>query len=100
MKRAPNDHRQLVLALVVAIGASGACGGRGAPPQPGSRVTQRPPIVVVSIDTLRADHLPDYGYRGVATPAIDALRRDGILFTRAYTHAPLTLPAHVSLLSG
>jgi arylsulfatase A-like enzyme/cytochrome c-type biogenesis protein CcmH/NrfG len=60
----------------------------------------RPPIVLISIDTLRSDHLPAYGYRGVATPAIDALRRDAVLFTRAYTHVPLTLPAHASLLSG
>jgi arylsulfatase A-like enzyme len=56
--------------------------------------------VLVSIDTLRADHLPAYGYRGVETPAIDALRRDGILFENAYAHVPLTLPSHASLLSG
>jgi arylsulfatase A-like enzyme/Flp pilus assembly protein TadD len=59
-----------------------------------------PPIVLVSIDTLRSDHLPAYGYRGVATPAIDALRRDGVLFERAYAHTPLTLPSHASLFTG
>src|SRR5215475_4873907 len=58
------------------------------------------PIVVISIDTLRADHLPAYGYRGVDTPAIDALAADGIVFERAYSHAPQTLPAHAALLSG
>ena len=58
------------------------------------------PIVLLSIDTLRSDHLPIYGYDGVDTPAIDALRRDAILFERAYTHYPLTFPAHVSMLSG
>jgi arylsulfatase A-like enzyme/Tfp pilus assembly protein PilF len=58
------------------------------------------PIVLISIDTLRSDHLPTYGYDGVETPAIDAFRRDGILFERAYTHVPLTLPAHTSLLTG
>jgi arylsulfatase A-like enzyme/Flp pilus assembly protein TadD len=58
------------------------------------------PVVLISIDTLRADHLPAYGYRGVDTPAIDALRRDAILFQRAYTHAPLTLPSHTALLTG
>src|SRR5881394_1902105 len=58
------------------------------------------PIIVISIDTLRADHLPAYGYRKVKTPAIDALAGDGVVFDRAYSHTPQTLPAHVSLLSG
>ncbi len=58
------------------------------------------PIIVISIDTLRADHLPAYGYTNVKTPAIDALARDGVVFDRAYSHAPQTLPAHASMLSG
>jgi arylsulfatase A-like enzyme/Tfp pilus assembly protein PilF len=58
------------------------------------------PILLLSIDTLRSDHLPAYGYKGVATPAIDALRKDAILFEKAYSHYPLTLPSHTSLLSG
>jgi tetratricopeptide (TPR) repeat protein len=58
------------------------------------------PVVLISVDTLRADHLPAYGYKGVATPHIDALRRDSILFLNAYSHVPLTLPSHVSLFTG
>src|SRR5215467_7396621 len=58
------------------------------------------PIVVISVDTLRADHLPAYGYSKVKTPAIDALAADGVVFERAYSHAPQTLPAHAALLSG
>jgi arylsulfatase A-like enzyme/Tfp pilus assembly protein PilF len=58
------------------------------------------PIIVISIDTLRADHLPAYGYRQVKTPAIDALAADGTVFERAYSHAPQTLPAHAAMLSG
>src|SRR5881628_2616368 len=58
------------------------------------------PIIVISIDTLRADHLPAYGYTRVKTPAIDALAADGVVFERAYSHAPQTLPAHAALLSG
>jgi len=58
------------------------------------------PVVIVSIDTLRADHLPAYGYAKVETPNLDRLRKDAILFEHAYSHAPLTLPAHVSLLTG
>ena len=58
------------------------------------------PIIVISIDTLRADRLPAYGYKNVRTPAIDELARDGVVFERAYSHAPQTLPAHASLLTG
>ncbi|HEU4523305.1 MAG TPA: sulfatase-like hydrolase/transferase [Thermoanaerobaculia bacterium] len=58
------------------------------------------PVILLSIDTLRADRLPMFGYRKVATPALDRLRADSILFSNAYTHVPLTLPAHVSLLTG
>jgi arylsulfatase A-like enzyme len=58
------------------------------------------PVILISIDTLRADHLPAYGYSAVATPAIDALRRDAILYTHAWSHCPLTLPSHVSMLTG
>ncbi len=73
----------------------------GCSPGPlGYRAPEGTPIVLISIDTLRSDRLPAYGYDGVETPAIDGLRRDGILFERAYTHVPLTLPAHASLLTG
>ena len=83
-----------VVALLALLPALGACGG------PADRPAESPPVVLISIDTLRSDHLPAYGYRGVETPAIDALRRNAILFERAYAHVPLTLPSHVSLLSG
>ncbi|MEO6487629.1 MAG: sulfatase-like hydrolase/transferase [Thermoanaerobaculia bacterium] len=58
------------------------------------------PVIIISIDTLRADHLPIYGYTKVETPNIDSLRRDGILFENAYSHCPMTLPSHVSMLTG
>jgi len=58
------------------------------------------PVIVISIDTLRADHLPMFGYRNVETPALDALRSDSILYTNAFSSVPLTLPSHVSVLTG
>src|SRR5438132_1368648 len=58
------------------------------------------PVILISIDTLRADHLPAYGYTKVRTPNIDALAAAGTLFERAYSHAPQTLPAHATILSG
>lgn len=59
-----------------------------------------PPVILISVDTLRSDHLPAYGYRGVETPNIDAFRRDAILFERAYSHCPMTLPSHASIFTG
>jgi arylsulfatase A-like enzyme/Tfp pilus assembly protein PilF len=58
------------------------------------------PVILISIDTLRSDHLPAYGYKAVETPNIDALRADSILFSKAYSHIPLTLPSHASILTG
>jgi len=58
------------------------------------------PVILISIDTLRADHLPAYGYRGVSTPAIDMLARDGVVFEHAYTHSTQTRPAHAALMTG
>jgi arylsulfatase A-like enzyme/Tfp pilus assembly protein PilF len=59
-----------------------------------------PPVIIISVDTLRSDHLPVYGYRGVETPAIDAFARDAIVFNRAFSHCPLTLPSHATILTG
>jgi tetratricopeptide (TPR) repeat protein len=58
------------------------------------------PVILISIDTVRADHLPAYGYKKVDTPAIDGFRRDAILFENAYSQVPMTLPSHVALLTG
>src|SRR5437762_102525 len=58
------------------------------------------PVILISIDTLRSDHLPAYGYTKVDTPNLDALRKDAILFQRAYAVCPLTLVSHASVLTG
>ena len=58
------------------------------------------PVFIVSIDTLRSDRLPAYGYARGSTPNIDAFRRDAILFQRAFSNSPQTLPSHASLMSG
>lgn len=58
------------------------------------------PIVLVSIDTLRADRLPIYGYTKVTTPAIDRLAADGVVFDYAWAHSPQTLPSHASIFTG
>jgi tetratricopeptide (TPR) repeat protein len=58
------------------------------------------PIVLITVDGLRADRLPAYGGPSGATPNIDLLAARGIVFERAYTHSPLTLPAHAALITG
>lgn len=58
------------------------------------------PVIIFSIDTLRADRLPAYGYKAIRTPSIDRVVADGVLFENAYSHSPQTLPAHTSMLSG
>jgi choline-sulfatase len=58
------------------------------------------PVILISIDTLRADHLPLYGYQAGSTPNLDRLGREGIVFDDVYSHCPLTLPAHASMLTG
>jgi len=57
-------------------------------------------VVIVTTDTTRADHLHAYGNQSVATPVLDALARDGVLFAEATTPSPSTLPSHSSLLTG
>jgi arylsulfatase A-like enzyme/Flp pilus assembly protein TadD len=57
-------------------------------------------VVLISIDTLRADRLPAYGYAGVRTPNLDSFRRDAILYQNAYSPCPMTLPSHLTMLTG
>ncbi|HRV07201.1 MAG TPA: sulfatase-like hydrolase/transferase [Acidobacteriota bacterium] len=59
-----------------------------------------PNVILISIDTLRADHLSSYGYPLPTSPHLDALAAQGILFEAAFTPVPITLPAHTSLLTG
>ena len=57
-------------------------------------------VVVISFDTVRADHLGAYGYERPTSPNVDALASKSIVFDRAVSQAPWTLPAHGSMLSG
>jgi choline-sulfatase len=87
------------LAAALLLAAATAC-HREPTSLPRAKSVGHAPVIVISIDTLRADHLPVYGYKNVATPHLDAFRRDAVLFENAYTHVPLTLPSHVALLTG
>jgi choline-sulfatase len=93
------DPQCLLVARLIAVLAlillSSSCSGGDR-----SRERDATPVILISIDTLRSDHLPAYGYSGVQTPAIDALRADSILFERAYSHCPLTVPSHATVFTG
>ena len=90
--------RHTFILAIAALGtALAALGGwryaRASAPVPG-------PVILISIDTLRADHLPAYGYRAIKTPAIDALAKDGVVFERAYAHSTQTLPSYAAMMTG
>ena len=57
-------------------------------------------VLLITIDTLRADRLGAYGNRSGLTPVLDALAAHGVRYARAISHAPMTLPAHTAILTG
>jgi arylsulfatase A-like enzyme/tetratricopeptide (TPR) repeat protein len=57
-------------------------------------------VVLVTLDTTRADHLSPYGYEHLGTPTLESLSREGVTYDRAYTPVPLTLPSHCSMMTG
>ena len=69
---------------------------------PAAKAASKPSlnVVVITIDTLRPDHLGCYGYKQIRTPNIDALAASGIRFERAFTSVPVTLPSHTVIFTG
>ena len=83
------------LALTALLGTAllaAGCRGSGAP--------ARPDILLITIDTLRADHTSAYGYARPTTPRLEEVARDGMRFATAYAPMPTTLPSHASLMTG
>ncbi len=95
-------HSHTVPALRVAcllVVAAGLAGLLSAAP-PVDDVQERPNVLLVSIDSLRADHLGSYGYERDTSPTIDRLAREGVLFENAISPASWTVPAHMTLLTA
>lgn len=67
---------------------------------PHAKAADKTPVILISIDTLRADHLSAYGYRTIRTPNIDAIADKGTVYQRIDTQIPLTLPSHTSLMTS
>jgi arylsulfatase A-like enzyme/Tfp pilus assembly protein PilF len=86
--------RQWVV-LIIAIGCAAAVAIGLLSRKPGAIN-----VILISVDTLRPDHLGCYGYGDVSTPHIDNLAEEGVLFEDALTSVPLTLPSHASILTG
>ena len=85
------------LATLIACALVAACRGAPAGRPPGSSASN---LLLITIDTLRADRIGAYGYASARTPAMDALAARGVRFERAYATAPITLTSHASLMSG
>jgi len=82
------------LAAVLAFATAVASKGNGAAPP------RRPNILLLSIDTLRADHLGSYGYARATSPRLDQFARESIRYARALAPTPWTLPSHAAMLTG
>jgi arylsulfatase A-like enzyme len=91
--------RAFALPLLLALGCGHSDGAGGEPARARSS-GPRPNVVLIVIDTARADHFSCYGYGAGTTPSVDALAARGILFRNARSVAPWTLPSHMSMFTG
>ncbi|MBK7760556.1 MAG: sulfatase-like hydrolase/transferase [Deltaproteobacteria bacterium] len=82
---------------LIALTLMVACGDAEITLPPGGA---RPDVILISIDTLRADHVGAYGYDRPTTPTLDALAARGARFTQARSPSPWTLPTHTTMLTG
>ena len=74
--------------------------GSGAAGEPRPDKASRRDVFLITIDTLRADHVHCYGYHRVQTPSLDQLAKQGVRFTQAFTPSPITNSSHASILTG
>jgi len=88
-----------MFAAIVAIAAA-ACGHQPPAPTLASAQFRGANVLLVTIDTLRRDRLGAYGSTAGLTPTIDRLAASGLVYSHAYSHVPMTLPAHTSILTG
>ena len=90
--------RLLAVILVVIAGAVAIWFFRRDAVKPGCCAGDN--VLLITLDTTRADHLPAYGYQNIRTPNFDALAASGFVFEDAISHAPITLTSHASILTG
>lgn len=90
--------RALTLAGLIVVGAIVACQSPEEPPR--EEPSRRPNVVLIGVDTLRADHLGCYGYARPTSPRIDAFAAESAVFRQAIASSPWTLPSFASMLTG
>ncbi len=103
LKRTPLPALLAIAGLLLVLAAAGA-GGYWFINRPSRAalddVKDNLNVLLVTVDTLRADHLGCYGYQEARTPVIDSLAKEGVRFRRAYSHQPITLPSHATIMTG
>ena len=93
----PHGHPGLPACVALLLAVAGC--SRGDRPAAPPRFSGAP-VVLISIDTLRSDRLPAYGYTKVRTPNLDRFAADAWLFEKAFAPTPMTLPSHTTMLTG
>ena len=88
------------LAVVAAVAVSYVLFDRFDAPRYAAGSLKDGNVLLITMDTTRADHLPVYGYENVDTPGLDRLAASSLIFENAIAHVPLTLPSHTSILTG
>jgi arylsulfatase A-like enzyme/Flp pilus assembly protein TadD len=88
--RIAHGERWLLLTLVAALSLAGC----------GKTAARKTNVLLITMDTTRADKLGAYGCRDIRTPVIDGLAREGVLFTDARASIPITLPSHCTIMTG
>jgi arylsulfatase A-like enzyme/tetratricopeptide (TPR) repeat protein len=107
-RQRPGRRRRIwiLVAVVLAAAAIALIVFRTRPPAArlaslwSGRGVEKPNVLLITLDTTRADHLGCYGYSAGSTPNLDAIAGRGVLFEQAATATPLTLPAHATIMTG
>ncbi|MEM7136566.1 MAG: sulfatase-like hydrolase/transferase [Myxococcota bacterium] len=94
--------RILTFALSLALGMSAACkrAAETSPAPESTSTSSSPNVLLITVDTLRADHLGSYGYDEARTPVADRFAKEGVRVERAIAPTPLTLPSHTTIMTG
>lgn len=98
--RCPRARRSWYLVLPALILTCGACRREAPDAKQADHLRAGTNVLLITLDTTRADRIGCYGYTGAHTPVLDGLGARGVIFQRAQSQVPLTLPSHASILTG
>ena len=92
--------KRAVLGLGLTMLGCDSAPGAGVAGVTKNRDNDRPSVLLITLDTTRADHLSPYGYALADTPIYDRMAEEGVVYTRAYATCPLTIPSHSTIMTG